>query len=162
MSDSSQTNKTTDTWHSHNGREKHRGKQQLSHQWMRPCNGLCNTMSLPVLPQVSAQTLRQRRMRNIAVGQTAYPWLSFQCVVRSWQFFAHISHPKRGGYFSSVPIFLLHFLLCECDSTQKNIINVQLLLLSDLLALSHCSIATRTTVKQHFLKRCGIARWETK
>lgn len=35
------------------------------------------------------------------------------------QFFAHISHPKPVSYFLSVPIFLLHFLLCECDLTQE-------------------------------------------
>lgn len=115
---------------------------------------LCNMMPLPVFLQVDAQTLRQRRMRIISVGQTVYPWLSFHCVVRSWQFFAHIFHSKRVSYFLPVPIFLLHFLLCKCDLTQKNVVNVQLLPLSDLLALSHCSIPTPITVKHHFLKRC--------
>lgn len=89
---------------------------------------------LPVILQDSAQTLKQSRMRIIAVGQTVYPWLSFHCVVRSWQFFARISHPKRVSYFLSLPVFLLHFLLCECDLTQKNIINMQLVFLIRLVS----------------------------
>lgn len=122
MAQSKQT-KPTDWWNSDNGREKQRGKQQLFHEWMRPRKDilLClyNMMPPPVFLQASAQTPRQRRRMRIAVDQAVYPTFNFHCVVRGWQFFAHISHPKRVSHFLSVPIFLPHFLPCECDLSQK-------------------------------------------
>lgn len=55
--------------------------------------------------------------------------------------------------------FTFHFV--NVIWPRKNIINLQLLLLSDLLAVSHCSIPTQITVKQHFPKKYRIVWWET-
>lgn len=147
----------TDCWNSDNGREKQRGKQQR----MRPQKEilLCLYMLPPSLfLQAGAHTPRQRRRMRISWTKSAYPMFSFHCIVRRWQLFAPVSHPKTVSHFLSVPIFSSHFLPCGCDLSQKHDKSVSLAHLLIrlppkpfllLVCMANRMSHARITVKQH-------------